>query len=54
MRLAAAGIAVAVGGPFVAGDEHEPNVRVTAGRVAVEDAPAVAVELAAAARATLR
>ena len=53
VRLAASGIAVAGGDPFVAGD-HEPSVRVTSGRVAVADAPAVAQELAAASRATLR
>lgn len=52
VHLAAAGIAVAGGAPFVVGD-HAPHVRVTSGMVAA-DAPDVARELATASRAVRR
>ncbi|WP_238343681.1 aminotransferase-like domain-containing protein [Microbacterium sp. RG1] len=54
VELAAAGIVVAAGAPFVAGEAHAPHVRVTVGLISPGDAQGAAAALAAAARASGR
>lgn len=54
VELAAAGIVVAAGAPFVAGEAHAPHVCVTVGLISPGDAQGAAAALAAAARASGR